>query len=452
MEIYDPRYDEDNITYGFLKKVLGEGIKNSSKTSSINYSKNFGTTPVPPYSKGDTWNKDNNVYICINSRDVGNNIVMEDWQLLYDKETNKIISNSFQFLSSVVLDKTSDGKIETFYQADDPSINWSESEKINHIGDYYQNSNTLKSFIYTSDFIWKDINVTSIIFDNITGHRNIFTSRPDEYKEGDIWKINNFSDIELFNNINIDDFLQARKSNFLFNENDWQLITNELNIKANLYSVGGRMISAENVFSNLQYSSFGKHNGYEVLGFDEYVSLNDSSDELSLSSGLVRGYSDISIDIDLPDNFKIVSAFLSVFHTPIYWNYFNQNTQSFINVWGSSKNIKLYKMKDEKNIKLLYQNSLTYRNKISNSNLIEIPNAFGSTSFSFGNSQDTKIERKDTINLKNYINQRGKTKLILRTGDSIPSDSKIMAQNTGMARVVVNVLGYIDLKGSGNND
>lgn len=445
---YDPCYDEDNITYGYLKKVLGDGIKNASRTSSINYSKNFGTTPTPPYSKGDTWNKDNNVYICINSREIGNNVVMDDWQLLYDKQTNKIISSSFQFLSSVELIKTGDGKVETFYQADYPSTNWSSLEKNSHIGDYYQDSNTSKTYIYTSEFIWKEVNVTSIIFDNITGHRNIFTSRPNEYFEGDIWKVNNLDDIDLFTNVNINDFLQARNSNSLFNENDWELITNELNIKANLYSVNGKMIAADNVFSNLQYSSYGKHNGYEVLGFDEFITLNDTSEDISLGSGLYRGYSDISIDIDLPDNFKVVSAFLSVFHTPVFWNYFEQSSQTSVDVWGASKNVKLYKMANEKNIKLLYQNSLTYRTKINSSDLVEIPNAFGVTSFSFTNSQDTTIERKDTINLKNYINSIGKTKLVLRTGDSIPVNSNIMCQNTGMARAVCNILGYIDLKGS----
>ena len=107
-------------------------------------------------------------------------------------------------------------------------------------------------------------------------------------------------------------------------------------------------------------------------------------------------------------------------------------------------------MADEKNLKLLYQNSLTYRWKINSSNLTEIPNAFGATSFSFNNTQNVTIQRKDTINLKNYINATGKTKLVVRTGDSIPSSANTMVSNTGMARAVINILGYIDLKGSGS--
>ena len=101
------------------------------------------------------------------------------------------------------------------------------------------------------------------------------------------------------------------------------------------------MVSANNVFSNLQYSSFGKHGGYDVLGFDEYLGLGDTSGEIAVMGGLYRGYADIAIDIDLPDNFKVVSAFLSVYHTPIYWSYATGGTS--INAWGASKNVKLYK-------------------------------------------------------------------------------------------------------------
>lgn len=446
MPLYDPKNDTDNVSYGFLKKVLGDKLYENSKNTSISYSKNFGSTPTVPYKKGDTWNNGDNIYICMNSRDVGI-FKSEDWKILYDKETNKIISNSFQFLSSIDLIKTEDGFIETFYQSDDPSLSWNSTTKPNHIGDYYMNSTSFKTYKYSSTYEWEEISVTTIIFNNITGHRRIFTSRPSTYDEGDIWKINNTNDVELFSNIALEDFLQARNSNNIFTEMDWELISNELNIKANLYSIGGRMVSAENVFSNLQYSSFGKHGGYDVLGYDEYLGIgNDTTDDYNVGYGLYRGYADIAIDIDLPDNFKVVSAFLSVYHTPVYWSYATGN--STFDAWGASKNIKLYKMVDEKNLKLLYQNSLTYRWKINSSNLTEIPNAFGATSHSFKNTQDITIERKDTINLKNYINSTGKTKLVVRSGDPIPSGASNMAANTGMARVVVNILGYIDLKGS----
>lgn len=436
MSKYDPKYDEDNVSFGYLKKVLGENIKNiTSDNSNVNYSKNFAITPLPPYHKGDTWNKNGNVYVCVSERLMGK-FNIDDWKLLYDKEINETLSNNFQFLSSVEI-STIDEKIETFYQKDEPSINWKDIEKQNHIGDYYQNSSNYKTYIYNKNFSWEEINVTSLIFDNITGHRNIFVKQPSSYNEGDIWKVINTNDAELLN-VSLNDFVQANTSNNIFNKDNWVKITNELNIKANLYSPAGKMIAANNVFSNLQYSSFGKHDGYSVLGFDTYIT----------GTGSVNNYADISIDIDLPDNFKVVSAFLSLYHTPVYWSYFNITSQMYINTWGASKNLKIFKMKSERNIKLLYENSVTYRYEINQSDLEEIPNAFGSASYTPANINDTSITRKDSINIKNYLNKTGKTKLVIRTSGSVPTDGAVVAKSTGMGKAIVNILGYVDLKGS----
>ena len=123
-------------------------------------------------------------------------------------------------------------------------------------------------------------------------------------------------------------------------------------------------------------------------------------------------------------------------------------SQMYINTWGASKNLKLFKMKSERNIKLLYENSVTYRSEISKSDLEEIPNAFGSTSYTPSNTNDTSIIMKDSINIKNYLNKTGKTKLVIRTSDSVPTDVAVLAKSTGMGKAIVNILGYVDLKGS----
>ena len=43
MPLYDPKNDTDNVSYGFLKKVLGDKLYENSKNTSISYSKNFGS-------------------------------------------------------------------------------------------------------------------------------------------------------------------------------------------------------------------------------------------------------------------------------------------------------------------------------------------------------------------------------------------------------------------------
>lgn len=71
----EPRYDEDSVTLGYLRKVLNNEIT-SEKSTSI--SKVYSTQPKPPYSKGDIWIDGNNVYVCINSRKVGY-FSLSDW-------------------------------------------------------------------------------------------------------------------------------------------------------------------------------------------------------------------------------------------------------------------------------------------------------------------------------------------------------------------------------------
>lgn len=440
-KVYDPKYDEDEITFGYLKKVLGDSITNYNKNNSSNnttFIKNYGITPVTPYSKGDTWTTNNKIYKCIKSRDIGS-FNMNDWSLIYDKETNEIIHNNFQFLSSLNLPTTRE-KVEVFYQETEPSLNWKEEELENRLGDYYQNSVNYKTYIYSysseKGYYWKEEDVVSIIFDSITGHRNIFLKKPMEYKNGDIWRINNTNDIELFKNVSLNDFMKCNNSNTNFDLNDWERITNELSIKGSLYSNDGILISSGNILSNLQYVSSGQYHGYNLLGFNKYFGV----------SGASKNYSDISIEVDLPDNFQVISAFLTIFHTPVYWNYYDENTGNVGSHWGYSRNIKLYKMKEEKNFKLYMAYANEYRYEINNSDLEEIPNAFKSNSFNPSNTNGTSIEKKSTFNIKDSLNKIGKTKLVIRSGDSIPTTDSIVAQKTGMARAVIDILGYVNTK------
>lgn len=443
---YDPKYDKDNVTLGYLKKVLGEENFKSNSIANKNVSliKNYGSTPKVPYNKGDTWTTENKVYKCIESRLIGS-FNMNDWVEIYDKETSTAIANNFQFLSSVELMESTDNKIETFYQSDDPSSNWSTMEKPAHIGDYYQNSNDFKTYIYVNEneiYHFKEKKVTTIIFDCISGHKNIFLSKPTSYNSGDIWRVNNTNDIVLFENVTLNDFLKANTSSTSFNKDHWDKITDELSLNANIYSSAGILISQGNILTNLQYVSSGQHNGYQLLGFNKYYGLMSDN----VVNGLTKDHADLVIDVDIPDNFKIVSAYLTLFHTPVYWSIWDNDTGKQFDDWGSSQNLRLYKYKNENNFKLYMAFGNEYRYAVSSSDLLEIENAFRVTSYTPTNSSGVTIEKKSTINIKSTINQTGKTKLVVRCGDTIPTTDAELVKKTGMGRAIVNILGYISPK------
>lgn len=365
---------------------------------------------------------------------------IDDWVVVYDKETNTALSNSLQFLSSVNLLESPDNKIETFYMENNPSENWSTTEeKNNHLGDYYQNSQDFKTYKYVlkdSEYKWEEVKVTTIIFNASTTHKNIFLKRPSEYEEGDIWRVNNVDDVALLKDAELGDFFKATKKNQLFTETDWEKITNELSLKGNIYSSAGIQVSGDNLLANLQYTSTGLYNGYSLLGFNKYFTV----------TGTVKNYSDIAIDIDLPDNFKVISAYLSLYHTPVYWSYYNESTQATGENWGYSRNLKLYKIKNENNFKLFMAFANEYRYEFNKSDMEEIVNAFKSTSYTPTNQSGTSIVRKDTINLKSYLNEVGKTKLIIRSSNNVPSNDADITKQTGMARAIINILGYINPK------
>ena len=71
----EPKYDEDNVNLGYLKKVLTEK-ENKEKNEYV--SKHYTSKPQPPYYKGDTWIDGKTIYTCINDRLMGT-YIETDW-------------------------------------------------------------------------------------------------------------------------------------------------------------------------------------------------------------------------------------------------------------------------------------------------------------------------------------------------------------------------------------
>lgn len=82
-----------------------------------------------------------------------------------------------------------DGKIETFRQRDDPSVNWTDEEKKSHENDlwYDTTNNVVKMWNGSS---WDDFtgDVPESVWNEINGKAQIFTDTPKTpYNKGDLW-------------------------------------------------------------------------------------------------------------------------------------------------------------------------------------------------------------------------------------------------------------------------
>lgn len=71
----DPKYDTDIATKGYVDR---QTYTLDSNLNSLDYSKNFGIQPSPPYTVNDTYMGTDGIYICINERKIGN-FNQADW-------------------------------------------------------------------------------------------------------------------------------------------------------------------------------------------------------------------------------------------------------------------------------------------------------------------------------------------------------------------------------------
>ena len=197
---------------------------------------------------------------------------------------------------------------------------------------------------------------------------------------------------------------------------------------------GGKVIGGDGILTNLQFVSIGKFEGYGLLGFN-YNSFDDT-----------YFYGDISIDVDIPDNFTIIQAYLTLYHTPATWSYYNSSTSENIDIQGYARNLKLYEtLSDNQNYGFYMTFGGDYAIDLSSGFLTEITNAFGDSSYTPNSGYSTGIEVKKTIDIKDYLTKGSTHKLVVRTSDSIPVEEMAACSKTGMARAVINIIGYMSM-------
>lgn len=90
-----------------------------------------------------------------------------------------------------------DGKIETWYQENDPSKDWSDGSKNAHVGDLWYNTKTNEAKRYSNKLAWETIKDADAIKalqdaskaqDTADGKRTVFVAEPKPpYQVGDLW-------------------------------------------------------------------------------------------------------------------------------------------------------------------------------------------------------------------------------------------------------------------------
>ena len=196
----NPIYDEDYVTLGYLKDYVASDTEGGSE---LEYSKNYGSQPTPPYHVNDTWTDASGVYVCINERLIGE-FDISDWKLIVDTgKYDDYIANTLE-VTVDMLAVQQDNKIESFIQSVDPSLEWDTSViKEKHVFDFWRpsensiaNEKMYKKFPTNPvSYEWVDAIVPLDVWDATDGHKNLWGVKPTEYEARDLWHIEDGVDV-----------------------------------------------------------------------------------------------------------------------------------------------------------------------------------------------------------------------------------------------------------------
>ena len=172
----------------------------------------FVATPTPPYDVGDLWTQgtSGDLMRCKFARASGN-YSSSDWERAVkytdDSALTKFINGVY---NSTIENLTSqiDGKVESWFQENDPSDNWSEPNYNAHLGDMWYNPKT-KDLCYwefkryasnghlVQMYVWTKVEdrkaieayeAASKAQDTADGKRTVFVAEPKPpYQVGDLW-------------------------------------------------------------------------------------------------------------------------------------------------------------------------------------------------------------------------------------------------------------------------
>lgn len=204
------------------------------------------------------------------------------------------------------------------------------------------------------------------------------------------------------------------------------------NIKLNN---GAEIITDKGLMTNLQFQALGYQNGvsnnvgWNFVGFSvDYLNERNTKDFIEFLA-------------DIPENFTITKAYVTLLHQPVYYT----NIPSY----GYSRALGLYKALNDSHIQAEMNSG--FIETISSST--EIINAFGSNDGwtpSIPSYSTANIETIKSIDISNQLISGSLNRLIIQTKNNPPEYSAILdssecAKQTGRLKAVLNVYGFMNL-------
>lgn len=228
--IQTPKYDNETVTLGYLKKILKETQSNEPTSESTQVQKNYSSQPTPPYYVDSLLLLDGQIYRCKKSRLQGS-FDISDWVLVVDEKPYENFITNVYPKDKEDLQEQIDNKVESYVSETDPSLEWTtDLEKEKHVGDYWrkQEGNTYKTYTYTKYFenpvrySWVEADVPSSVYDLIDSKKTIFSSIPSKYNKDDLWLIEEgLSEDLLPNGCTYGDWVLATTNSDTYDKTHW---------------------------------------------------------------------------------------------------------------------------------------------------------------------------------------------------------------------------------------
>ena len=229
-----------------------------------------------------------------------------------------------------------------------------------------------------------------------------------------------------------------------FNSTEFNVTTEKMKITIGEGDNKKDIINANGVLTNLQFKSAnqvwgnGQSSNY-FLGFSPYINDNDGSVPSK------RSY--LQLDYDIPENFVVQNAYVTIFHTPVNWE---KNTS--IKTWGYCRNLGVYNVYNSGDFKV---NAAFFSEgqAIGEFNSTAITNVFGNTTYWTARKPSDSSYLSESVTTKDIassLNASGHGTLLVQSNDTSPYSSTIdglytengAGGKTGSAYAILNIIGY----------